>query len=427
MSGPLSFCMVTTFYPPYHFGGEAMYLHRLSNALAERGHRVTVVHCVDSFRLLTRAEPRGDFPQHENVAVHRLESRLGPVSPLVTYLSGRPGLKGAALDRIFAAETFDVVHFHLITLFGPGVLRYGGDALRLYTLHDHWLVCPMYDLWKYNRELCERRACLRCQLSFRRPPQLWRYTGLLDRTLPEIDLFLAPSRSAIEEHHRRGFPFPIRQLPNFLPLDDAEPVARPPAAAMGERPYFLFVGRLVKLKGAQTLIDAFRHYDAADLLIAGDGPFERELRRRAAGLEHVRFLGRVHPDALRELYAGAVAVLVPSLAYETFGLIALEAFRQRTPVIGRDLGAVGEIVKESGGGIVYQTEGELIGAMDRLRGDRATRDELGGRGHAAFVERWSEEPHLEAYFAAIEEARDLRGAQNSRKKGMEVSSGRGGG
>ena len=43
MSAPLSFCLVTTFYPPYHFGGEAMYLHRLSNALAERGHRVTVV------------------------------------------------------------------------------------------------------------------------------------------------------------------------------------------------------------------------------------------------------------------------------------------------------------------------------------------------------------------------------------------------
>ena len=27
---PLSFCMVTTFYPPYHFGGEAMYIYRVS-------------------------------------------------------------------------------------------------------------------------------------------------------------------------------------------------------------------------------------------------------------------------------------------------------------------------------------------------------------------------------------------------------------
>ena len=206
MNDPLSFCMVTTFYPPYHFGGEAMYLYRLSNALAERGHDVTVVHCVDSFRLLTRAESRGDFPQHENVTVHPLESRLGPVSPLVTYLSGRPGLKSRELDRIFAARRFDVVHFHLVTLFGPGVLRYGGDALRLYTTHDHWLVCPMYDLWKWNRELCEQPACLRCQLIFKRPPQLWRYGGLLERMLPQIDLFLAPSRSTIR----------VRQLPSRL-------------------------------------------------------------------------------------------------------------------------------------------------------------------------------------------------------------------
>jgi len=165
-----------------------------------------------------------------------------------------------------------------------------------------------------------------------------------------------------------------------------------------------------------TTAHVFRHYDTADLVIAGDGPLETELRRQAAGLEHVRFLGRVHPDALRALYADAVAVLVPSLAYETFGLIALEAFRQRTPVIGRDLGAVGEILGESGGGIAYETESELIEAMDRLRTDCAQRDELGGLGHAAFVARWSEEPHLEAYFDAIDEARNLQPTRNSRRK-----------
>ena len=91
---PLSFCMVTTFFPPYHFGGEAMYIHRVSNELAKRGHQVTVIHCVDSFRTLAKAPPRGEFALHENVTVHRLKSRLGPISPLVTYLSGRP-VKGA--------------------------------------------------------------------------------------------------------------------------------------------------------------------------------------------------------------------------------------------------------------------------------------------------------------------------------------------
>ena len=411
MSERLSFCFVTTFYPPYHFGGEAMYLHRLSNALAERGHRVTVVHCVDSFRLLTRAGGRGAFPHHPNVAVHPLRSRLGALSPLVTYLSGRPGPKAPALERIFADERFDVVHFHLVTLFGPGVLSYGGDALKLYTTHDHWLVCPMYDLWKRNRELCERPACVRCQLSFHRPPQLWRHTRLLERQLPEIDLFLSPSESTIREHRRRGFTGPMRRLPYFLPL--AEATAPPgPETVEGvreERPYFLFVGRLVKLKGVQTLIEAFRRYDRADLLVAGDGVYADELRRQAAGLEHVRFLGRVHPDRLRGLYAGAVATVVPSLVYETFGFITLESLAQRTPVVATALGAVGELARESGGGIVYGDEDELLAALATLQDDPALRDELGERGHRALVERWSEEPHLEAYFAAIEEARVRRG------------------
>jgi len=36
----MRFCMITTFYPPYHFGGDAIL-----------GHEVEVVHCEDSYRL----------------------------------------------------------------------------------------------------------------------------------------------------------------------------------------------------------------------------------------------------------------------------------------------------------------------------------------------------------------------------------------
>src|SRR5437879_5553137 len=106
---PLSFCMLTTFYPPYHFGGDAMHIYRLTNELARRGHRVTVVHCVDSYKVLRREEPRGVFAHHPNVTVRQLRNRLGALSPLVTYLSGQPGLKAPALDAVFRNEQFDVV------------------------------------------------------------------------------------------------------------------------------------------------------------------------------------------------------------------------------------------------------------------------------------------------------------------------------
>jgi glycosyltransferase involved in cell wall biosynthesis len=148
-----------------------------------------------------------------------------------------------------------------------------------------------------------------------------------------------------------------------------------------------------------TLIEAFRRYDKADLVIAGDGAYGDELRRQAAGLEHVRFLGRVHPGRLRGLYAGAVAALVPSLAYETFGFIVLEAHAQRTPVIATSLGAVGETARATGGGLLFQNVDELIAAMNRLQADEALRDTLGSRGHTA---------HLERYFELIDEARRLK-------------------
>jgi glycosyltransferase involved in cell wall biosynthesis len=165
----------------------------------------------------------------------------------------------------------------------------------------------------------------------------------------------------------------------------------------------------VKLKGAQTLIEAFRRYAAADLVVAGDGPYGDELRSQAAGLDHVRFTGRVHPRELRKLYAGAIAVVIPSLVYETFGLIALEAFAQGTPVIARDLGAPPEVVAESGGGFTYRSDADLVEAMERLRTDPALREELGGRGRDTLRARWSEAAHLEGYSAAIDEARGGRG------------------
>jgi glycogen synthase len=57
----LKFCMVTTFYPPYSFGGDAMYVYRLSTELAQRGHQVDVFHCKDAYALLQKNDVRSDI------------------------------------------------------------------------------------------------------------------------------------------------------------------------------------------------------------------------------------------------------------------------------------------------------------------------------------------------------------------------------
>ena len=48
----LNFCMITTFYPPYNFGGDGIFIYRLSNALANRGHKVDIIHCKDAYLML---------------------------------------------------------------------------------------------------------------------------------------------------------------------------------------------------------------------------------------------------------------------------------------------------------------------------------------------------------------------------------------
>ena len=102
-------CMVTTFYPPYHFGGEAVYVQQLANDLAERGHEVHIIHCRDSFELQGQA-PRPSLPEHQGVTVHTLRSPWRWLSPLVTQQSGRMGLKKKAIEQIIRDENFDVIH-----------------------------------------------------------------------------------------------------------------------------------------------------------------------------------------------------------------------------------------------------------------------------------------------------------------------------
>jgi glycosyltransferase involved in cell wall biosynthesis len=95
-------------------------------------------------------------------------------------------------------------------------------------------------------------------------------------------------------------------------------------------------------------------------------------------------------------------LLVPSVGYETLGIVMLEAFVQRTPVIAHNLGALPEIVEQSGGGFIYSNERELLEAMEALRLDAGLRHDLGERGHQAYFKYWTPEAHLPQYLGLVE-------------------------
>jgi glycosyltransferase involved in cell wall biosynthesis len=82
--------------------------------------------------------------------------------------------------------------------------------------------------------------------------------------------------------------------------------------------------------------------------IAGTGALRGTLERLAAqlGLERdVRFLGRVAEEDLPDLYAGADLFVLPTVAYEGFGISTAEALAAGTPVVGTPVGATPELLE----------------------------------------------------------------------------------
>lgn len=409
MSGMLHFGMITTFYPPFHFGGDAMGIQRLSQALVRRGHRVTVIHDGDAYVALSGKEPAA-APASDGVEIVTLRSPLGPVSNLLTHQTGRPVVHGARIRRELAERRVDVTVFHNVSLVGgPGVLSLGRGP-TVYMAHEHWLVCPTHVLWRHMREVCTGRECLRCQVVYKRPPQLWRHTGLLERALRHVDAFIAMSEFSRQKHREFGFPRDMTVVPYFLPDTEASGdrgIETPPHG----RPFFLFVGRLEKIKGLDDVIPVFAKFDRADLLIAGDGEYAATLRAQAAGNPRVKFLGRVAPADLSRYYRHAAALLVPSVCYETFGIIIIEAFRQGTPVVARRIGPFPEIMDAASGGDLFDTPAELEASLHRYLDEPDRRAALSRAARAAFLARWSENAVIPRFLDVVRQAALARGDQ----------------
>lgn len=402
----LRICMLTTFYPPYHFGGDAVTVHRLSEALAAAGHRVDVVYSRDAYHALGGGEPGATWRDHANVRRREIHTTRPLLGALLAHQLGTPAVYDSVLRDLLASGRYDVIHYHNVSLLGgPGLLSLG-RAVKLYTPHDYWLVCPTSGLAYFEREPCVAPRCMACVLAHRKPPQLWRYLPRLSRALAHVDLILPPSRFALERHRAAGITRPMQQLPDLV--DEPRPTTQAGAQAPPEKPYFLFAGRLEKLKGVHDLLTLFADYRAADLLVVGAGAQAAPLRERARDLEHVRFLDAITPDALVPLYERALAVLVPSLCYETFCLSAAESIRLGTPAIVRDHGALREIVTDSGGGLRFTTLDECRDAMERVRTDPALRARLADQGRRFARRHWATEVGVDRYLSIVDHLLRMR-------------------
>ncbi len=144
----------------------------------------------------------------------------------------------------------------------------------------------------------------------------------------------------------------------FPPFADVEVIYHPSGFSEyknnGEK-YFFTASRLDKPKRIDLLIQAFMLSDVKiPLIIAGTGPEEENLKKRAQHDDRIKFVGFVSEKELIQYYSDSKAVIF--IPYdEDFGLITYEAFASGKPVITcSDSGGVTELVKDGINGFIAE-------------------------------------------------------------------------
>ncbi|MGE5691139.1 MAG: glycosyltransferase [Pseudomonadota bacterium] len=218
--------------------------------------------------------------------------------------------------------------------------------------------------------------------------RLRRGFGTLDRAAARLaDVQIAISRGlAVHLAAVEGFDAAAFEVVHYGIA--AGPEAPPPP----DEPRLLAVGRLIPIKGLDTLLRALAAARAAvpgvTLALAGSGPLEPELRRlsRELGLgDAVGFLGHVAPIG-RELER-ALAVVVPSRG-EGFGMVALEAMERSRAVVASAVGGLPELVVDGENGLLVPPDDveALAAALVRVASDPAATRAMGDAGRRRALE-----------------------------------------
>lgn len=164
----------------------------------------------------------------------------------------------------------------------------------------------------------------------------------------------------------------------------------------------LAVGRLVAKKGFGHLIDAMAAVNEAELVIAGSGDLEGDLRRKrsALGIEsRVRMLGNVSQEQVQGLYAAADVLVVPSIRDELGNVdglpnVILEGMASGLPIIASRIAGIPQAIRHEKNGLLVEPGdvASLSSALARLTNDADLCRLLGRQARADAVSgfQWSD-------------------------------------
>lgn len=345
--------MVSSFYPPYHIGGDAMHVKYLAEELAKRGHEVHVLHSIDAYKVKRNVLPK---TTRDIVNVYPIQTRFNR-SAYFAYLFGKYSLVSRRFETLIDEIKPDVVHHHNISLLGYDLLRKRRSYLNLYTAHDHWLICQRNDLFKNNNMECDGGLCYLCIMRSFRPPQFWRHQEEFNKVAKQIDSVICPS-NYLQYKILKKFNVRCVTIPNFVP--------NPPnkIKPLDIENFFLYAGVLEKHKGVLELVDIYKKFDLeTKLFIAGSGSLMKQLSnliRKNFLKNKIVILGNLNRGSLYRFLVKANAVIVPSLCPENNPLIVLEAMSVGTRVVASNRGGLPEIIEKIDRNLVYNSKEELL-------------------------------------------------------------------
>jgi len=380
----------------YHIrGGSDRYQFFLSELLQQNGHRIIPFATTSSKNYVT--EWSEYFPQGINCEDPTL-------AHLIRFIYSKPAAD--TMKRLLKDVPINIAHLHIyygqLTASILLPLQQAGVPI-VQTLHEYKIVCPVYTLvsngeicqackghafWHATQKRCNRGSIVRSLLS-----TVESYVSQALGSVSKIDHFITVSHFQREKVIELGIPAEkVTTIHNFIDTSDIKQNSK-----AGE--YFLYFGRLARLKGLLTLIEAASSLKEIPLLIAGDGELRLELEQliEQNNLKHIHLLGFKQGDELNQLIRNSICTLAPSEWYETFGLTLIESFAQSRPVIASNIGGMSEIVSDAIDGFLVPPKhlDVLREKMLWMAEHRNEAVEMGQAGRRKVEDQFNPEVHYE--------------------------------
>lgn len=360
----------------YGHGGADHYFLDLCNDLQERGHTVA--------RFCMR-DPKNEESQWSSYFVSQVDYKNGSLwNKLVgifrIFYSFEARVKFARLCDDFSP---DIIHIHNIYhQISPSILFVARkrNIPVIMHLHDYKILCPNYDLYtskgiytnclggKYYR--CIRDKCFKESYfqSILVTMEMYLHHTIFNMYGGTIAAFIAPSQfmASFVSQHRPDLSERIRTITYGVRVPTTRKTPQFPKGDL----YFVTYGYFHEQKGFDIPIKALASVSMpVKLLVIGSGEDKERLKDIAEEYDvqdRVIFTGRLSGEALQSKIAGAIAVIVPSRWYEVFGLVIIESFTQRKPVLGAKIGAIKELITDDVNSSLFEVD-DVDGLASKMR------------------------------------------------------------